>query len=122
MSLPRSNLLVYCARALVALWAAFWIWFGLASGLGEGLDFTGVLLHAAVPGLVFAFLALVAWHWETAGGSLLILIALLIAGAYPKMMAGNPRVIFPTIVVLALPPLVAGILFVAHSRGKQRYA
>jgi len=123
MSLLSSNKLVYCARTLVVLWASFWIWFGLASGLSEGLDAAGILLHTAVPGLCFSFLVIVAWHWEVLGGSLLVLIGLLIGGAYPEIAAGNTQVaMVPTVVALALPPLVAGALFIVHSRGKQWYA
>ena len=41
------------ARMVGGLWVLFWAWFGLASGLGEGMDLPGVLVHATVPGLAF---------------------------------------------------------------------
>ena len=49
-----SGWIVWIAGGLTVLWAAFWTWFGLASGLGDRLSVRGVLLHAAAPGLLVA--------------------------------------------------------------------
>ena len=110
------------ARVLAILWAGFWIWFGLASGIAEKLTPGGVLLHTAVPGLFFVLLLVVAWRWEAVGGALLVLIGLLMAVAYPILFRRLPALtIFLTDLTLALPPLVAGVLFLlAWRRGGLR--
>jgi hypothetical protein len=108
--------LLYSARILAMLWAAFWTWFGLASGIAEGLGPAGVLMHT-VPFLPFVLLLLVAWRWEAAGGILLVLAGLFIAVAYPLVFRRMP---LPTtifvLLTMAVPPLLAGILFLAHWR------
>ena len=106
---------VYAARGLAILWAGFWIWFGFASGLAEGLTPRGVLVHTAVPGLFFLVFVAVAWRWEAVGGALLVLVSILIAIAYPMLFRRLPALtIFLTDLTLALPPLVAGVLFLLH--------
>jgi len=107
--------LLYSARVLAMLWAAFWTWFGLASGIAEGLSPAGVLVHTAVPGLFFVLLLLVAWRWEPLGGILLVLAGLLIAVAYPLVFRGKPLpMTISVLLTMALPALLAGILFLAH--------
>jgi len=104
-------LLFYSARVLAVSWALFWIWFGLASGIAEGLPPRGVLIHTAVPGLFFALLVVVAWRWKTPGGILLVLASLFVFVAYPTLFRRlPPLVIFLTLLTMAVPPLVAGIL------------
>jgi hypothetical protein len=109
--------LLYSARILAMLWAAFWTWFGLASGIAEGLGPAGILVHTAVPGLFFVLLLLVAWRWQAVGGILLVLASLSIAVAYPLVFRRMP---LPTtifvLLTMAVPPLLAGILFLAHWR------
>jgi hypothetical protein len=106
---------LYTARILGILWAGFWTWFGAASGIAEGLTPFGVLRYAAVPGLVFVLLLVIAWRWEAVGGGLLVLIGILIAVAYPMLFRRlSALTIFLTDLTLALPPLLAGLLFVFH--------
>ena len=107
--------LLYSARVLAMLWAAFWTWFGLASGIAEGLSPAGVLVHTAVPGLFFVLLLVVAWRWEALGGILLVLASLFMAVAYPLVFRRMPlsTTIF-VLLTMAVPPLLAGILFLAH--------
>ena len=106
--------LLYSARILAMLWAAFWTWFGLASGIAEGLSPAGVLVHNAVPGLFFVLLLLVAWRWEPVGGILLVLAGLFIAVAYPLAFRKPLGITIPTLLTMALPPLLGGILFLEH--------
>lgn len=105
------------ARAILLLWAAFWIWFGLASGLSEHLSAVGVFIHAAAPGLVFAVIAAIAWRHERAAAWLLLAVAAAILFAYNEMM-GHRGALFVLQVgsILAGPPLLAGLLFYMVSR------
>jgi hypothetical protein len=103
----------YCARALALIWAGWWTFFGLASGLGEGLDLVGVLIHTAFPGLVFLSVAALAWRWLAMGGIVLLLVGVLTFIMFP----GTMRFPFPTrmlmLLTFHLPPLVASFLSLA---------
>ena len=128
----------FVARFLALLWAGWWLFFGLASGLGEeiiglmrdqpllqdlsGLHVGPVLLRAAWPGLVFLLSVVVAWRWETIGGALLVFEGLLVLVAYPLMTYRHmlPVTILFVVLTMALPPLVAGALFLASRRASLR--
>ena len=105
----------YVARALALIWAGWWTFFGLACGLGEGMSPAGVLLHAALPGLIFLVSAAIAWRWEAIGGIVLVLEGLLVFIAYPVMTYSRfplSTIVF-VLLTMALPPLAAGFLFLA---------
>lgn len=100
------------ARVLTILWASGWILFGLSSGLYEGMTPRGVLLHTALPGLIFLLTTIVAWRWEVIGGKLLLFEGLLILVIFPVIAAGSipfSGILF-VILTMALPPLIAGFL------------
>lgn len=103
----------YCARALAIIWASWWTFFGIASGLGEGSDIVGVLIHTAFPGLVFLSVAILAWQRLAMGGILLLLVGVLTFIMFP----GTMRFPFPTRIFMLLsfhlPPFVAGLLSLA---------
>jgi len=112
----------WTARILSLAWAGFWVWFGLASGISEPTTERGklmdVLIHTTVPGLVFLVTALIAWRWEAVGGVLLLLEGLIIAVGYPWMFHGRfpLRTYVFVELTMAVPPLVAGVLFLIASR------
>jgi hypothetical protein len=116
--------MVYGARALALLWAGFWIFFFIGSVLVEPTTGHVVVLAAAIL-LVFVILALIPWRWEVTGGLLLVMMSVVIGVIYAIASAaivrrdgsGLPlavRVI--TTVLFAVPPLIAGILFLKHHR------
>ncbi len=109
------------ARAILLLWAAFWIWFGFASGLSEHLSPLGILIHTAAPGLVFAVIAAVAWRYERVAAWLLLAVAAGIFYTYNELM-GHRGTLFVLHVgsILAGPPLLAGILFYLSWRSSVR--
>lgn len=111
------NIMLWLARGLSFLWAGFWVWFGLASGIGEKLSGVGVLMHT-LPGMVFLVPTVAAWKWPGVGGWVLVGMGVVIAVAYgmfpPKHLPLQAVVM--TDLMLALPPLIAGGLFVAASR------
>lgn len=77
-----------------------------------------VLIHTTVPGLVFLVTALIAWRWQAVGGMLLLLEGLIVAVGYPWRFQGRfplGTYVFMEL-TMALPPLVAGVLFLAASR------
>jgi hypothetical protein len=100
------------ARVLTIMWASGWILFGLSSGFYEGMTLRGVLLHTALPGLIFLLTTIVAWRWEMIGGKLLLFEGLLVLVIFPVIAAGSipfGGILF-VILTMALPPLVAGFL------------
>jgi hypothetical protein len=98
----------YTARALALIWAGWWTLFGLLAGIGEGYGPEGVLLHMAIPGLLFLLAAAVAWRWELIGALMLGFEGALTLLVFP--FARTPV----GFLMLALPPLLAGGLFFAH--------
>ena len=81
-----------------------------------------MLLHAALPGLVFLASALVAWRWEPLGGALLLVEGMFVLVAYPFIAYRHfsASTILFVLVTMALPPLMAGgflYLITAGSRG-----
>lgn len=95
------------------IWAGFWTWFGLASGISEGLDVIGVIIHTSMPGLFFFITIAVAWKRGVVGGILLIFLGLVVAIGYPLMVVGKfpATTIVAVLITMALPPLMSGALF-----------
>lgn len=107
----------FLARTISSLWAAFWLWFGLASGIAEGMTAGGILVHTAVPGLIFLTLAAFAWWKERAGSYVFLFAGLLTYGAYWNMAGHRGFAYFLAVgSMLALPMLLAGLLFHLASR------
>ncbi len=102
------------------VWAGFWTWFGLASGVSEGLDVIGVIIHTSIPGLLFLGTIAVAWKWGLVGGVLLILEGLIVAVGYPLMVSGkfSFSTVFFVLLTMALPPLILGVLLYKASNRK----
>lgn len=102
------------ARMIAGVWAFFWTWFGMASGIAEGMTIPGTLFHMA-PGLVFTALTWFAFRNEMLGGLFLLVASLLMFIYYPLFAGvGTPGVIAASALLLGLPPLVAGLLFLIH--------
>ena len=111
--------ILYTARGLAAVWAGFWIWLGLASGIAEGMSLAGIAIHTAVPGLLFLLIAAIAWEWQLTGGILLVAISLVVGVSYPLLFHNRPIAMqLSTAATLALPPLAAGLLLLIHLRLK----
>jgi len=104
---------------LGGLVTAFWLWFGIASGIGERLGAGNLIGHVVVPGGIFLITLLVAWRWERVGGALFLIEGLVVAIGYPLMARGRFPVTTVVMVVLtmSLPPLVAGALLIAKRPG-----
>lgn len=121
MAFPGSRGNEWIARILACVCAGFWMWFGLASGLAEGLSPAGVLIHLSVPGLFFALLVFAASRWEAAGGVALTVAGAVIAVLYPRLFPHFRLPVYVlTILTMALPPFLAGILFLLHWRARRQ--
>jgi len=120
---PPFNWMRWNARILALLWAAFWVWFGLASGIAEGAGFIGTIIHTASPGLILLASALLPWWNAKIGGGLLIIEGLIIAIAYPLIFGSRFPVstVIYVLLTMSLPPLVAGFLFLLNYRLLKRF-
>lgn len=102
----------FIARGLAVVWAVFWLFFFIVE---SWVWHTPPLIAApwVGAGLLFVTLALLPWRWERGGGRLLVTAGILLGVAYavlgPKALPATGRAI--TIVILAGPPIVAGVLF-----------
>lgn len=109
--------MVFIARALAVVWAVFWLSFFILESLAWRTPALTTLWWASV-GVLFVILALLPRRNEMAGGVLLAGAGLVCGAAYviwaPRGLPFASRVI--TTLVLAGPPLVAGILFLRHHR------
>jgi hypothetical protein len=114
----RSKMPRRIAIILALFWAALWLVFGVASGFLEPGPHDIRRFAETLPGLVFLVTTLIAWRWPLVGGIVLLGMGLLILVAYPVLM--HARLQWSTIIItdafLALPPLVAGLLFLLAAR------
>ena len=117
------------ARILSILWAIVWIYLCLTFAIGQpGLDTSGIIIVTAVSALFLLGPAVIAWWWETLGGVILLiegLLGLVLAGGaviLPLMLRKSfPVIHFAFILfVLALPPLISGILFLIIHRQEKK--
>ncbi len=115
----RRNL-VFAARVIGTLWALFWLWFSVASALGEELRLGGFIMHIVFPGALFLGVALLAWRWPQHGALVFVIIGLIVMVGYPLMMGHMPfHTIFFVELTMGLPPLLAGsLLFFAYREPK----
>ncbi|MEA4884004.1 MAG: hypothetical protein VB144_10205 [Clostridia bacterium] len=104
------------AFAVAAAWAAWWTLFGLVSGIGEGLGLVGTVMHT-VPGLVFMAAAAVGWKWNIAGGVVLAAVGL---GALSFFGYLPSRILEPAGLLIGLPPVVSGVMFIVAGRRVNR--
>ncbi|MCK6562006.1 hypothetical protein HUU39_19560 [candidate division KSB1 bacterium] len=100
------------ARCLTLLWAGWWVFFGLSSSFNAGVAPARVLLHIALPGLIFLLTAAIAWRWENFGAKLLLWEGLLVFACYPIITweANTLATILFVMLTMGLPPLLASIL------------
>ena len=113
----RGHPLRSLGRALTLLWVLFWALFGLLSGLGEGMDVVGTVVHVTVPGLIFLATALLAWRYEKLGGAVLLAEGCIVAIGYPiAFQAMSVSTFIFVLLAMALPPLIAGLLFLLDWR------
>jgi hypothetical protein len=102
---------------VLLLWACFWLWFGLSSGLAQHLAPLGIALHIAAPAAVFAFIAWLSYRHPRQAGWILLGIAAIILLEYNHLM-GHRGALYVLEVgsIISGPPLVSGLLFLLHAR------
>ena len=103
-----ANWTLYAARALSGAWAAWWMFFGIASGVGEKpFTWMNLVMHL-IPVALTVVPTVIAWRRPVLGGILLLLLGISLIG----LVVFGVFAPFPfTVVVLIIPPIVAGLLF-----------
>jgi hypothetical protein len=106
------------AWVLIVFVAVFWLWFGIASAIGEHRGPANVVLHVLVPGGTFAIIGLLARRWRRPAAIALIAIGAFVAIAYPTvyMEFFSASTVALVVATVAVPPLVAGILLLLSRR------
>lgn len=101
------------ARAVSLGWGIFWAWFGFASGVAEYASVGDVFLQMT-PGVLFIAVSLLAWKHPAPGGALLMALAIVVFTAYWAGADTAPALNgLATALLLSLPPLMSGALFLA---------
>jgi len=99
-----SRWTLWTGRIVLTVWAAFWIWFNVAAGIGEMSELGPIaLLPHGLMAAVILGACVVAWRWRLVGGILLLALAALFAGVFG----------FGVAAILLAPPTLAGLLLIA---------
>jgi len=108
------------AICLALVWAGFWTFFGVASGMAEGMSPLGILVHGSFPGLLFLVSAVIAWRGTLVGSWLLLVEALVVAGAFPLVMRNRPLASVAFVMItMALPPAISGAILLSQTVGRK---
>ena len=117
-----TKLMRYIARAVALIWAGLWSFFAVGQLFDPvaptsipprtSEDLIDLLIVASVV-LFFGGGAAIPWRWERAGGVLLVLEGLLVAIATLVQYRDYPEAIVLVLPIVALPPVMAGSLFLA---------
>ena len=106
---------------LIVFAAGFWLWFGMATAIGQHLGPANVIHHLLVPGGTFAIIGVLALRWRIPAAIALIAVGGFVAIAYSlvyiEFFAASTVAL--VVATMAVPPLVAGILLLL-SRNHRR--
>jgi hypothetical protein len=106
------------AGVLIVFVGVFWLWFGIATAIGERLGPANWVLHVFMPGGTFAIIGLLARRWRRPAAIALIAIGAFVAIAYPMVYVEffTASAVALVVATMAVPPLVAGILLLLSRR------
>jgi hypothetical protein len=94
---------LWLARGLLILWAGFWLWFNIASAIGES---DGAWWHIGVAAATLA-LFLASWFWPKVGGVLMVAAGMFAARAFGHTAA---------LTILAIPAATIGVILLLVRR------
>jgi hypothetical protein len=97
------------AMVIISISGIFWLLYGLVSGLSKKFGLGGILFEMS-PGFLFLFVAAIAWQWGIIGGTILIMLGIIVFFLYISMIELN-LLVFIYASPSGLPPIIAGCLF-----------
>jgi hypothetical protein len=104
-------------KGVALLWAAWWIFFVVASELAEPVSAGQKALVCLIGISIFAGCAALAWLPSPYGGIVMLAEGIVLGTLYlTKMQNANLASQVFVLATLALPPLVSGILLLAAHR------
>jgi hypothetical protein len=119
----------YTARTIIVLWAGFWVLFVVGEAITGGGHYGGGNGKEALKGilalgailLIIAGGIYLAWRRELVAGISLMLISLLVLVAYFLRFGAslNLSKMAPVLLIMVLPLLVAGLLFLISVLSKR---
>jgi hypothetical protein len=102
---------------VLLIWACFWLWFGLSSGLSAHLPPLAITLHVAAPAAVFALIALLSLRHPRAAAWILLAFAAAILLEYNHLMGHRGALyVLQSGSIISGPPLLSALLFLLHDR------
>lgn len=110
----RSEFARTIAWLVLIIWAVFWTYFNIASGISESgeMDSTSLALHLTMP-IAILLLLLISWRWEMWGGLLLVTASLF---AYFFYHIGDPSrspvLGLMLVATLIVPATASGMLLI----------
>jgi hypothetical protein len=103
------------AWLILIIWAGWWIFFNVASGIGEfaELGLMGLVMHLIMP-IVILVLLWICWRWELIGGILLIVAALVFFYLVLDNAQPGPHPLLQDFMflTLVLPTVFSGVLLI----------
>ena len=118
ITLSNQGATIWSARILAFLWTGFWLFFAVASGIVEGGGLANFLKHALLgpPAILFLAVSVLAWRRPKWGGLAFIALGVVLSVTYPILAH---RIEALVVTLLAVAPLVTGLLFLQGSRGRR---
>jgi uncharacterized membrane protein len=112
------------AKLITTLWAGFWILFAIGSvinqfttyGSDPGTDKIKGVIAGAILLTIFLGSLYLAWRRPLAAGIWLVLIGFVAVGVSLRYSYRSNSTMF----ILALPPLISGVLFLLSAARRQR--
>ena len=97
---------------MATVWACWWVFFAVASSLGERGGGGAALSPCLIAIVVFLGSAAIAWRRDLIGGGLLVVEGCVVIGAYAVgyLHANSVATVLFVLLTMALPPLLAGAL------------
>jgi hypothetical protein len=100
-----ASLGFWAVRAMLLVWAGFWLWFIIASANGD----PGGIYWRLLFGGIAAALAAISWFWQRVGGVLMVATAMSAAWYFHSPSAYT---------MLALPAAAIGLLLILTRRAQ----
>jgi hypothetical protein len=114
----KLKLLRWCGLGILIVWAAFWVFFNVASGIGEIAEdgWMALVMHLVMAVITLAVLA-ACWFWPLFGG-----IAAIGMGIFTYSYFNVAHQGAFMFLVMVLPLLLGGILHIVFWFIKRRQA